>query len=223
MRLGDYRVMWRSAGVRLPLAFFREVHVYDIRHGTRTAELVPVEDFDVPPETRVGSVVYMASWTSTIRWTYHRLHAHFGGGFPDLTVVDIGCGKGKFLLVWGDELARDDLTQAVVGVDYSPSFVAAARGNLGRRGHETIEVRLADASELRAEDLGEDLVLYLYNPFSAGILANLLARLEGSIRAIAYCNPVQDDVVRQAGFHQLDNRDGWHPNQRVALYLPVGG
>lgn len=214
--------MLGAGGPRLAFSFFREVHSYDVRHGTRTAELVAVEDFDVPPETRQGSVVYMASWTSTIRWTYRALRTHFGSRFPDLTVVDIGCGKGKFLLVWVDELRRDGLSQRVVGVDYSPSFITATRRNLDRRNHETVELRLDDASTMRGEDLGDDLILYLYNPFSAEILTDLLVHLAGRVRAIAYCNPVHDHVIRGAGYRLLVGRDGWHANQRINLYLPPG-
>ncbi len=219
MRPGDYWRMFRSGGARLPVAFFREVHGYDLRHGTRTAEIVQVADFDVPPESRRGSVLYMASWSCTIEWTYASVRRIFGDGFPDLTVVDVGCGKGKFLLVWADELAQDGLTQRVIGVDYSSTFTQLARRNLARRGHDRIEVTHLDASRIRSCDLGDNLLLYLYNPFAEETLTTILRNLGNSVSAVAYCNPVHDRAVRDTGFEVVDQREGWHPNLRVNLYV----
>jgi SAM-dependent methyltransferase len=67
---------------------------------------------------------------------------------PGRRTVDIGCGEGR--------LARylKELGHRIVGIDSSPSLIAAAR-EFG----SSIDVRLADAAALPLEDAGVDLAI----------------------------------------------------------------
>ena len=215
----DYWRMARSRGWALPLAFLREVHWYDLRHGTRTAGRVPVADFDVHPGLTHGSVMYMASWTSVIRNLYGRARGSLGQAFPQMRVIDIGCGKGKFLCVWSDQLRGDGIQQEVIGIDFSANFIETARENLDRRGHVAVDLVLSPASDVDPEMWTRSpTLLYLYNPFSAESLEVLLNQVNDIEAWLAYCNPVHSDVVVGAGFQLVHEWVEWHPNQWVHLY-----
>jgi SAM-dependent methyltransferase len=95
------------------------------------------------------------------------------------TFVDLGCGKGKALLLAGDLGFR-----RVVGLEFSPELAAAARENVARRrglGPATVEVVTGDAGAYELPP--EPLVIYMYNPFDEVIVARVVANVERSLAA----------------------------------------
>jgi SAM-dependent methyltransferase len=117
--------------------------------------------------------------------------------------LDLGCGKGKPLLV-----AATYPFRRVIGVDISPACIAVARRNLACYGPERIdparvELRVGDAEDVELPE--EPLVLYLYNPFPGAVLERVVARLEASLRArprpvaLVYVNPHALAAVTRSG------------------------
>jgi SAM-dependent methyltransferase len=125
----------------------------------------------------------------------------------DAVFVDIGCGRGRALL-----LASASGFRRVLGIDLDPGLVREAEVNIGRwqaRGGARrqppggLQVRLGDAG---AVDLPpDDLFLFLFNPFGAATLRLFLAQVEESRQrqprriTLAYANPVHADVVEEGG------------------------
>jgi|GEM_PF-489744 len=100
----------------------------------------------------------------------------------DFVFVDLGCGKGKPLLV-----ASRFPFKRIVGVDISESVIAIARSNIENFGkHE------AAASKERFELVvtpvesfvfpKEPLVVYMYNPFPPATMELVLDKLVASLR-----------------------------------------
>lgn len=87
------------------------------------------------------------------------------------TFADIGCGKGRALLI-----AADYPFARVLGIDYAPDLVAIAKQNCASR---PIEVICADATSHPLPD--GPLVLFLYNPFIGPVLARFVAHLQRRI------------------------------------------
>jgi SAM-dependent methyltransferase len=81
-------------------------------------------------------------------WRYHRDQFLRLLPPPGRRTIDIGCGEGR--------LSRDlkALGHRVVGVDASPTMVAAARGF-----DPSMDVRLADAAALPLDDASADLAI----------------------------------------------------------------
>ncbi len=122
-----------------------------------------------------------------------------GPAWSRFTFVDLGCGKGRALL-----LASRLPFQRILGVELDPSLAAIAQANLlafvapWQQCH-ALAVLHADAT---AVDLPRTpLLLYLYHPFLAPALKRVLRRLERSLREhprevwLVYINPEAEHVL----------------------------
>lgn len=111
--------------------------------------------------------------------------------------VDLGCGKGRTLCMAG----RTSVCR-VVGVEQDPAFLDVARRNLEAMPGLRAEVELVEglAQEF---DLSDTTVLFLFNPFGAQTLEQVIARLTTSLAAsprplrIVYVNPVHEVVLHR--------------------------
>jgi SAM-dependent methyltransferase len=89
----------------------------------------------------------------------------------------------------------------VVGLEISPALVAVARDNLAAFATQDLRCRdlrivRGDAATFRFPK--GDLVVYLYNPFDATLLARVIANLAREERAnlaILYHTPVERDII----------------------------
>ena len=81
-------------------------------------------------------------------WRFHRDQFLQLLPAPGRRTVDVGCGEGR--------LTRDlkKLGHRVIGIDGSPTLVAAARAF-----DSSMDIRLADAAALPIEDASADLVV----------------------------------------------------------------
>jgi SAM-dependent methyltransferase len=136
-------------------------------------------------------------YAPTTAWTFARALRVFGvpaeGRF-----VDFGCGKGRALV-----LALDYGFDHVIGIEYGAELHRYAERVLARYGRRTgsrrADVLLADAGRYRVSPL--DRVFYLFNPFDAEVLAEVLSNLETSLVAdprdawLIYANPVHGCLI----------------------------
>jgi SAM-dependent methyltransferase len=173
---------------------------FDAAHGTDTAGVLVGRELG-PSVTRGGHLVipYETTSEAAIRLPLDSL----GLDFDEFVFLDLGCGKGKPLLV-----AATYPFRRVIGVDISPACIAVARRNLAGYGPERIdparvELRVGDAEDVELPE--EPLVLYLYNPFPGAVLERVVARLEASLRArprpaaLVYVNPHALAAVTRSG------------------------
>lgn len=172
---------------------------FDWRYGTETRSVVLRTDMEPELENRDRAVSYQPTKERPFLHLMHRLPLP-----PGSTFVDVGCGKGRVLLLAAQlsSLAR------VVGVEFSPKLCAQARGNIqvfraSGKLRAPIEVIQADAAK-RVPDPSEN-VFFLYNPFDAAILRLFLDRLRESLAAhprqvwILYSVPVHAGVLDVSG------------------------
>jgi protein-L-isoaspartate O-methyltransferase len=106
-------------------------------------------------------------------------------------VCDLGCGKGRMLCC----LARHPV-KLCLGVEIDEDLAAMARANLARqrRLRSPVEIRVGDAVET---DLSGVTVLFLYNPFGAEVLREVLTNL----RACAASRPARLLIIYAAPAH----------------------
>lgn len=101
---------------------------------------------------------------------------------PNCTFVDLGCGKGRALL-----LAAGFPFRHIIGVDFAPELVAIANENSRRTGL-TIETVCADAARYPLPP--GPLLLFLFNPFDEVVMERVVANAKLRSCIIVYCNPV---------------------------------
>jgi trans-aconitate methyltransferase len=110
------------------------------------------------------------------------------------TLVDLGAGMGRVVL----HAARRPFRQ-IIGVEVSPALVEVAKENRdayrGPRACRDLRLVRADAATF-ALPRG-DLVVYLYNPFDAVVLATILDRLASRAgdAVLIYHTPVEAPAV----------------------------
>jgi SAM-dependent methyltransferase len=166
-------------------------HPFDHLNGTDTSGVVELQTIRAETDhpALAHAVVYAGSQPSVIRAALDALPA-----LPDATFIDLGCGKGRGLLVAAERPFRE-----VVGVDLSPELVGIARSNAAlmearQGGRAPIRVVVADAASYPLPP--GDLVLFFYHPFGAPIFTEVLAAVERALAAerraiyVIYYNPV---------------------------------
>jgi hypothetical protein len=163
---------------------------FDAAHGTDTAAVRVGRELG-PAATRGGHLVihYETTSEAAIRLPLDGLGTDLRG----FTFVDLGCGKGKPLLV-----AASYPFRRLAGVDISSACVHVARRNIARYGPERVDPARFELQVGDAEDFvfaQDPLVVYLYNPFPGAVLERVVANLAASLRerprpcAVIYVNP----------------------------------
>jgi SAM-dependent methyltransferase len=136
-------------------------------------------------ETRVGQSEHLRDWNYNFPYLPIRPPAARRvvrslpiGNYSDYTFIDIGSGKGRMLL-----LASEFPFRKIVGVEMREDLHAQALENVRRFRQpklkcSQIECILEDAT--RYDFPVGKLVVYLFNPFSADVLSQVLRRLDES-------------------------------------------
>ena len=188
------------------------VHPFDRAHGTDTSGLLEPQHlrtghandaqntayFGVPPSRFAHAV---AQWQVT----------EDTAPAQEYRFIDLGCGKGRAVL-----LASRMGFQDVVGVELNPALAETANRNLRHwqadGGTAPTSVLCADAPTALGELLQGPTLLYLYNPFQAAVLEQVLAVVvnhAGSFQGhidVLYLYPEYETVfARFPAFQRL-----WH-------------
>lgn len=138
--------------------------------------------------------------------------------------IDLGCGKGKPLLV-----AAGLPFQRLIGVDISQACITIARRNVQVYGPERIDPSRVELLTMDVEDFvfpDAPMVIYLFNPFPAKLMARVMANLEQSLResprnaVIVYVNPEALEAVERSEFFvRIPTCGDWAPrNEWAAIF-----
>jgi SAM-dependent methyltransferase len=162
------------------------VHPFDQAHGVDTSGLVPAKHLTTGHAHDEHVTAYYGVAPSILR----ALIARWRETVPphpisSYTFLDIGCGKGRALLV-----ASELPFRRVVGIELNPNLAAVARANAEHwnSSHTTdptapllapIEVLEQDALELTLP--ATPTLIFLFHPFEAPLLRKLLRRIESQI------------------------------------------
>jgi SAM-dependent methyltransferase len=183
--------------------------VFDFRLATDTRTAVPQEKLRViSPENQSAAHPYVMTRARALR------HAFKTSTAPrDLRFNDIGCGKGKVLIV-----AALCGFKEVRGLDFAPDLISIAEKNL-----EVFKNRLPKDARVTVEcadvtqvDYGpKDCVFFLYNPFYADVMRGFCERLSRSLDDhprriwLIYADPAQLHVMLEFLPVQVRNRSAY--------------
>jgi SAM-dependent methyltransferase len=186
------------------------LHPFDAQYGTDTG------DYMLPRELAGGSehdslnYGYSAIAPSVFREALARWRHTLPGGTRRIsayTFVDIGCGKGRALL-----LATEAPFRRVIGVEMNEDLSRAARRNIAKwasiaRSRAKVRVMHVDAMQFRWPR--GPLVVYLYNPFACELVERLATKLASAAAPasrlvdLLYVNPTCADVLSRQGKFSL--------------------
>jgi SAM-dependent methyltransferase len=212
--LKDYFLMYKKYGIRLPISYFFQTHIFDLINGTDTHVWLPKENFIDKPKNFDNGVLYMSSWTNTIKESTLKVFEIFSLNVSDVAFVDIGCGKGKVLSVW-NRMFLD--AKRIVGIDYSPYLLGICESNLQKISASEIELICGDATDLNLNFGCSVNILYLYNPFDAEILSKFVQNIHKKNTIVIYNNPLHKDIFFANGFSQFYEENSWHPNADFSI------
>lgn len=148
---------------------------WDVIHGVDTCGDIPLLALSFESEHKTPGLEYQSHHPAIIRAALSSLEIRH----QDYTFVDIGCGKGRVLLV-----ASEFPFRKIIGIEFAPQLAERAKQNLKtyratNRKCFVIEAIRADATEY--ELTPEPQVLYLYSPFARSVLARVLDGVEASL------------------------------------------
>ena len=177
------------------------VHPFDQAHGVDTSGLVPAKHLTTGHAHDEHVTAYYGVAPSILR----ALIAHWRETVPphpisSYTFLDIGCGKGRALLV-----ASELPFRRIIGIELNPKLAAVARTNADSWicSHSAdptapllapIEILEQDALELTLPTTPT--LLFLFHPFEAPLLRKLLRRIESQVaehaKLVQHSTPVLD-------------------------------
>jgi len=135
-------------------------------------------------------------------------------GLKDFTLIDLGSGKGRVLL-----MASDYPFKRIIGVEFMPELHRSAGKNIAGYSNDRqlcrqIETLCMDARDFQFPE--GPLVLYLFNPFSESTFAQVLENLRRSVEQsprpayIAYRFTEFENLLAQAAWlEKVDGTEQW--------------
>lgn len=194
-------------------------HPFDLEHGVDTSGLIGGGDLRSGHPHDIYNTAYYGMSPSRFagaisRW---RIEAAPGVTPANCTFVDLGCGKGRAVLMAAALGFRE-----VIGVELNPALAGIATENLERWRRRRmvlspVTVICGDATEFRFPD--GPCLLYLFNPFAEPVVKKLLSAIEQQFQGrpgnldVLYFNPESGEL--------FENHSGFRLAWREAI--PMSG
>lgn len=214
VQVATQRVWYKLLGKPVPGQVLPETgpHPFDVMHGVDTTGLVFAESLFQPRGRGAESqgvhywvTGYYGVAPSAFRAALMRLDLPW----EQFTFVDIGCGKGRAML-----LALAHPFREIVGVELAPTLAATAEKNLaafqaeGKQAHVSTRVIAGDATQFELPS--GPLLLFLYHPFARPVMKQFLAHVNAAMVTerrqiyLLYANPeLAPDILARPGFEQM--------------------
>jgi SAM-dependent methyltransferase len=179
---------------RLREEFWPEPHPYDMETGCDTSGMI--HSWRLGKESEDYQPVDPDVFRATL--------AHIREDLSRFTFIDLGCGKGRALL-----LAEEYDFRKIVGVEFSRRLAKIATANAKKIGSQRISVECADVRRFRFPP--DPLVVFLYNPFSGEIFRTVMQQLtqHPADLYIAYVNPVHAEAISADPRMKIVASDDW--------------
>ena len=141
-------------------------YIFDKRLGIDTRGYIAVDDLDVSDETRQYSEVY----APTPAKIFNSILSGLELDFTAFDLVDIGCGKGRTLIV-----AKPYGFEAYVGVEHSSYLAHVAKANC-ERFLSNSQILNIDARDMEFSDRPQ--LIYMYSPFNDAVLSDFFEQVQ---------------------------------------------
>jgi hypothetical protein len=191
-------------GVGFLFRYFFESYLFDLKNGTKTSSRVTKDDQNISSTKceQENGLLYVASFTSVTRDTVSLAKTILGvERFRKSQFIDLGCGKGKALLVHALYFGKDH-DKPGVGIEYDADLAITARDNVKKCGipEDRVKVVTDSAVNLKQHVCSKELVVYLYNSFQGETLKSVLAELSTVPHVLIYVDPAEQLLLPKYGY-----------------------
>ena len=175
-------------GVYFLLAFLTD-RWYDWRNGVDTGGVIRLNELGLAPD--VGR-----HYMGMAPWTWKAVFRHLPIEPERFTYIDLGCGKGRTLL-----LAAQAGFDRIVGVDVAPELLSVASQNAAKK---NVQVELVCADATQYEFPNDPTVVFMFNPFYEEAVRRVAQNFAESVRRnprevyVVYFRPAVHGVWEQA-------------------------
>lgn len=184
----------RDFGRRLRQEFFpapTPVHPFDREHGVDTSGLLFAEHLASGHTHDDHINAYWGTPSSGFRGVMEHWRQTIPGGacLEDYSFIDIGCGKGRALM-----LASEMPFRRIIGVELNPDLTAIAEKNIAawkNRPHPCVDIEVLNLDALEAPIPDGPAAVYIYNSFNLYVMLPFLDRL----RQLALHRPAPIDLI----------------------------
>jgi len=188
----EYVNMFKARGWRLVFEYFLHNHLFDIFNNTDTHSWEPKTDV-------IGDgVIYMATWARDIKRSTKMLINITNINPSQFNFYDLGCGKGRVLLVWKSLFSDMGFKPNLFGIEYDKTLIKVCRKNLLIFNYEDISIIEVDANKFQTSTINN--VFFLFNPFGLKTLENFLSNNISKMDYVIYINPEYAEVLVRYGF-----------------------
>jgi SAM-dependent methyltransferase len=180
--------------------------------------MVSKQDMKVDSDYFINSLMYMASWTSVLEETNFFVKNKIMHPSVTYKYIDVGCGKGKAVLVARKNKIVGGDRNNYVGIDFENNLVSIAKKNSLKVFGDEGNFIFADVAYFDFNAVGENLIFFLYNPFDEEVMNKMLMSINGSHIILVYVNPLNRNLLAKYGFTSRLKRDGWHSNLSYEVF-----
>lgn len=192
------------------IKWYEKVERFDQTYGVETSRMIGLDDLGgVGPHQEEASHY----WPTRQREFDRMLETVGEIDHTEYSFLDLGCGLGRVVL-----LAAAMPFKRVIGIDFSPSLVAQAKENVPRYTGpvESGDIELLCMDAIDFEFPSENLLIYMFSPFSPPVFDTVMENLMASARKhrqtvkIIYYSPDYEDIVQKLGFELVGTGKGDH-------------
>jgi len=151
----------------------KPTHPFDLLHGTDTGGYISGAELHSVSLSGLYITAYAGIAPSVLRQAIAALPLRL----EEFTFIDLGCGKGRALMV-----ACDYPFRRLVGVEIASELCDCARANLARNPDWQTRISILNEDAATCTYPDGPLLIFMFHPFLAPVLRRVLANLERQLR-----------------------------------------
>jgi SAM-dependent methyltransferase len=194
---------------------------FDIRYGLHTFHKVKLDDLTIQSENKQWGVDYMPTGVLPFKKLMKEID------FPKESVfVDVGCGKGRLLL-----LASQYGFKKILGIEFSHQLYEEAKKNIAqfqKKNGKRLNIDLIESDVVDYVIESNQNVFFLYNPFSAQVMTRFLENIKTSLHKkyrkiwLIYHYPACQNIIEKQNIF-IKTKDYILAGNPYAIYVNDNG